>query len=290
MTIPADPRKSAANKDLLQQVTYAKRPIGRERSLLLDMCSFNKDWSEPAVPPPGGIRMQIWNRPILSKDGAFMKVPLGDYLETYAEGVRRKDELKPAHMNLASISEAVSSGVKLVEYQHQFFIQVHKGEILTSDQLTRIRDENEYVWKAATEGDCKVYDLTRRDHTIDFDSKKSTLQQCHRFEIDGLGFRKFLREQCSSHHDERNRTITWWLSDGNLLIAYQKDDEDKVVNGLIIPRWIAECMRETYLQALIQILPGWINNYPAPDIWSKEHETSILLYNTHTSVTHSSSD
>ena len=264
-----DPRKVSANADLLNQVNFAPTPLGKRKSLIVDLQPFKKSWSSPPIPAPGGIRLQIWNMPMVDKDGRLMKVPLGDYLMAYAEGVEEKAALTPRHLAHTAIAEASKEGVLMVEFQHQYFIQTHRGEILDPDQLSILR-ENELVWRASTAGTCTVYNLAERDHDDDFESKRSGVKQDRRFEVDGINVRRLLRKANRSFDDRQNRTQGWRLNSGNILIGFLHESEDRFEFALLLPPWIVECMRETYLQTILKILPGWVEEYPAPDEWVQD--------------------
>ncbi len=273
----ADPRSFASvTPHVLEQVHYAPPPIGKRKSLIIDLAPMHFHWDKPAQPAPNGIRMQIWNTPATDrKTGEFMRVPLRDFLMTFAEGVEEKEKLSKRHLRKEKISDAANlekkpdRGLTLVEYQHQFLIQTHRGEILQGDAIDLVR-ENELVWKAAKTGTCKVYDLRERDHTVDFESKKNGVAQDIRLDVDGERLRRLLRKDIRKFEDKQNRTHGWRLNTGNLLLGFLKDAEDEFEFAIVLPRWIAECMRETYLQALIEILPGWRANFPTPDEWHRD--------------------
>lgn len=268
--IGPDPRR-VNPKALVEQTNYKPAPWGESRSLFMDLMHFEKSWDPiKHVLRPGGIRMQIWNRPCVDFDtGAFYTVTLADYLSTFAEGATTKVQLEKKHLEHQAIQRAVASsngGIQLVDYGHQFLIQLGNAERMKKDTFSLLK-EDEKIWREAEENRCAVYDLRRRNHTANFDGDNAG-HMALRVEIDGIKLRKLLRGE--SFVDRHNRSMGKSLNSGDLLLGFYDKNSKKaeiLKTCVVLPRWIGECMRETYLRWLIEGQPSLVRNYPAPDVW-----------------------
>ncbi|GEM_PF-3307437 len=281
MTDFVDPRKK--NPDyLLKQICYAAPPIGRKKTWMFDLGRFEKNWDYPPVAPVPGIRFQITNIPSIDKQtGTLSTVPITDYFQAFAEGAKNKRDLSPHHLKHEGVRRAMQNGLALVEFQHLIRISFLASELLTNEVAHRHAaiEGIEEIFSGLIENTCKVYDLTSRTSKTQmaFGEVKDGEDPIGTMEIDGQYFRKIIRGDregiIDDSHTKKSDDITFgrMSADGqSLMVAKAKKSTREPHTVLILPSWVADNIRETYLKILISAVPGIIQLYPAPDLWASE--------------------
>lgn len=271
-----DPRKVNA-AHLVRQVNFAPAPKGSEKTFYFDLMAYEMPWDPTQHrAAPAGVRMQIWNKPNMENaSGRLLEVSKGDFLSVVAEGNRDEKKLSPEHLEHDAVKNILGKGVGFVEYQHAFLFDIASGERVADVQniehvfLSGGGAGVERLYHAVSEETCPVYSLLARTHEADFRSDAAKKDIAKKVYVDGLKFRKLLRNPQAECEDNYNGLKGFSLQGGDVLaLAYHKKGTDELDYIVLIPRWIGECLLATYVRALVEVLPGLIQCYPAVDEWA----------------------